>query len=172
MSGGEKSWYGKKYDEYYDSYVPWLEDKYLAWFGENKTSYTAKGTSIIPSPLCPNATQKPAFRTISPFLVFLPLTGMPVEQLRKTEITGNKQVDAVQEGVVEGVGGQFGKGGLLNPVGEGVSDQGVTRAEKGDMGPLNPEEAKKQQGYLGGAADKVKGAGSSLGGWLPGGGKK
>lgn len=48
----------------------------------------------------------------------------------------------------------------------------MTRAEKGDVGPLNPEEAKKQQGYLGGAADKVKGAGSSLGGWLPGGGKK
>jgi len=47
MSGGEKSWYGKKYDEYYNSYVPWLEDKYLAWFGENKTSHTAKGTSII-----------------------------------------------------------------------------------------------------------------------------
>jgi len=47
MSGGEKSWYGKKYDEYYNSYVPWLEDKYLAWFGENKTSHTAKGTFII-----------------------------------------------------------------------------------------------------------------------------
>jgi len=102
----------------------------------------------------------------------LPLTYLFVEQLRKTEITGNKHVDAVQEGVVEGVGGQLGKGGLLNPVGEGVSDQGVTRAERGDVGPLNPEEAKKQQSYLGGAADKVKGAGSSLGGWLPGGGKK
>ncbi|KAI4233376.1 MAG: hypothetical protein L6R40_007102 [Gallowayella cf. fulva] len=35
-------WTKKKYDEYYNSYVPWLEDKYLAWFGENKTSYTAK----------------------------------------------------------------------------------------------------------------------------------
>lgn len=36
-------WTKKKYDEYYNAYVPWLEDKYLAWFGENKTSYTAKG---------------------------------------------------------------------------------------------------------------------------------
>ncbi|KAL8650801.1 MAG: hypothetical protein Q9210_003613, partial [Variospora velana] len=35
-------WTKKKYDEYYNAYVPWLEDKYLAWFGENKTSYTAK----------------------------------------------------------------------------------------------------------------------------------
>jgi len=37
-------WSKKKYNEYYESYVPWLEDKYLAWFGENKTSYVAKGT--------------------------------------------------------------------------------------------------------------------------------
>lgn len=36
-------WAKKQYNAYYNSYVPWLEDKYLAWFGENKTSYTAKG---------------------------------------------------------------------------------------------------------------------------------
>lgn len=36
-------WTKKQYNSYYNSYVPWLEDKYLAWFGENKTSYTAKG---------------------------------------------------------------------------------------------------------------------------------
>ncbi|KAL8859800.1 MAG: hypothetical protein Q9178_003632 [Gyalolechia marmorata] len=35
-------WASKKYNEYYNAYVPWLEDKYLAWFGENKTSYTTK----------------------------------------------------------------------------------------------------------------------------------
>ena len=99
------------------------------------------------------------------------------EQLRKTEITGNKQVDAIQDGLAEGVGGQFGKGGLLGVVGEGVSDQGVTRAERGDTGPLSPEEAKKQQkGYLGGATDAASNAGSgvlnagkSMGGWLGGG---
>ena len=31
--------------------VPWLEDKYLAWFGENKTSYMAKEnlkTRVVP----------------------------------------------------------------------------------------------------------------------------
>ena len=46
MSNEDKSWYGKKYDEYYKAYVPWIEDKVLAWFGENKTSYTAKGTLL------------------------------------------------------------------------------------------------------------------------------
>ena len=41
-------WASKKYNEYYTAYVPWLEDKYLAWFGENKTSYTAKGIPLSP----------------------------------------------------------------------------------------------------------------------------
>lgn len=39
-------WAKNKYNEYYTSYVPWLEDKYLEWFGENKTSYTAKGEPV------------------------------------------------------------------------------------------------------------------------------
>lgn len=38
-------WTKKKYNEYSEYYMPWIEDKYLAWFGENKTSYTAKGQS-------------------------------------------------------------------------------------------------------------------------------
>ena len=44
----DKTWSGwasKKYNDSYNSYVPWLEDKYLGWYGENKTSYTAKGAS-------------------------------------------------------------------------------------------------------------------------------
>jgi len=86
-------WTRKQYNSYYDSYMPWLEDKYLAYFGENKTSYTTK------------------------------------EQLRKTEITGDKNVDAVQEDVIEGVGGQLGKGGLGEGVGKLVSDKGFTTAE-------------------------------------------
>lgn len=32
--------------------MPWVEDKYLQWFGENKTSYTTKGKLHIH---CPNA---------------------------------------------------------------------------------------------------------------------
>ena len=36
-------WVIKKYNEQYEKWVPWVEDKYLAWFGENKTSYVAKG---------------------------------------------------------------------------------------------------------------------------------
>ena len=47
----EQSWTSKKYNEYYTAYVPWLEDKYLAWFGENKTSYTTKGASSSSQPL-------------------------------------------------------------------------------------------------------------------------
>lgn len=31
------------YNRQYESWVPWAEDKYLAWFGKNKTSYVAEG---------------------------------------------------------------------------------------------------------------------------------
>lgn len=36
-------WTKKKYNEYYTSYMPWIEDKVLGYWGENKTSYTVKG---------------------------------------------------------------------------------------------------------------------------------
>ena len=103
--------------------MPWLEDKYLAYFGENKTSYTAK------------------------------------ENL-KTNVTGDKNINKVQEGVAEGVGGQLSSGGLLGGVGDATSKEGVNRAERGDTGPLPKEEAKKgwgdtlSGGYLGGDGGK------------------
>ena len=39
-------WTKKKYNEYYTAYMPWVEDKVLGYWGENKTSYTAKGILI------------------------------------------------------------------------------------------------------------------------------
>lgn len=38
-----KTWYNKQYE----SWMPWIEDNILGWFGENKTSYVAKGESPI-----------------------------------------------------------------------------------------------------------------------------
>jgi hypothetical protein len=34
-----KQWYNKQYE----SWMPWVEDKVLGFFGQNKTSYAAKG---------------------------------------------------------------------------------------------------------------------------------
>ena len=51
-------WAKDKYNNAYNNYMPWVEDKVLGYWGENKTSYTAKGmfqpplismTSIPPS---------------------------------------------------------------------------------------------------------------------------
>ncbi len=36
-------WTKQTYNSQYDKWMPWAEDKYLAWFGQNKTSYVAKG---------------------------------------------------------------------------------------------------------------------------------
>lgn len=46
-------WTKKKYNEYYTSYMPWIEDKVLGYWGENKTSYTVKGISPLFLPQAP-----------------------------------------------------------------------------------------------------------------------
>jgi len=67
---------------YYESTWRWVENTYLNWFGENRTSYGIK------------------------------------DSLKQTQVTGNKDVDGLQEGVGNAVGDVFGKGG----VGEGAGD--------------------------------------------------
>ncbi|KAL8873534.1 MAG: hypothetical protein Q9174_001015 [Haloplaca sp. 1 TL-2023] len=115
-------WTKKKYGEYYNSYVPWLEDKYLAWFGENKTSYATK------------------------------------DQLDKTKITGDKNVDAIQDGVNTGVSGQFKEGGLLGGVGDLVSKEGVNRAERGDTGMGEKQAMEKGKEQQKGWGDSMPGS--------------
>lgn len=37
-------WARDSYNTQYERWVPWLEDRYLAWFGkDNKASYATKG---------------------------------------------------------------------------------------------------------------------------------
>lgn len=64
----------------------------------------------------------------------------------KTKVTGISQVDNLQDGVNNLVGGQLGKDGLLAPVGNAVSKEGINRAERG---------GKDEQGSYGGAAAYV-----------------
>jgi hypothetical protein len=75
--------------------MPWIEDKYLSYFGENKSSYSTK-------------------------------------QTLKTDISGDKNVNKIQDGVAEGVGGQLAQGGLLGGVGEHASKEGFNRVERED----------------------------------------
>ena len=159
-------WAKKKYNDNYDYYMPWIEDKYLAWFGENKTSYTTKGT-FLPSHSLPLLPIIPLFHHInllpSPTRKPTLTLSSSSENLKKTEITGNKDIDKVQDSVAEGVGNQFGKGGL-GGLGEGVgstlSKQGFNRAEGEEQ-----ESDKKMKDAAGGAGL------SNLGGML-GSGKK
>jgi len=85
-----KTWYNGQYE----SWMPWVEDNVLSWFGHNKTSYVVQ------------------------------------DKLNKTKITGDKNVDAIQDGVNEGVTGQFKKGGLLEGVGNITSKEGMNRGER------------------------------------------
>ena len=84
------------------------------------------------------------------------------DSLGKTKVTGVEQVDNLQDGVNNLAAGQVGKGGLLQPVGDMASKEGVNRAERGgkdDKGSYAP-------GSFGDVANPVaegaKGAGSSI----------
>lgn len=43
-----KAWAQNVYNSQYESWMPWIEDQYLRWFGkgDNKASYAAKGMSF------------------------------------------------------------------------------------------------------------------------------
>lgn len=64
-----------------------------------------------------------------------------IEQLDKTKVTGVEQVNLLQDGVHNLATGQVGQGGLLQPVGDAVSKEGINRAErkgKDDQGGYLP----------------------------------
>lgn len=101
-------------------------------------------------------------------------------EVDKTKVTGNEQVDNLQDGVNGLVGGQVGKGGLLQPVGDAASKEGVNRAERGgkdDKGTVGGPAASYTDGIANSAsagAGKVTDGAKSAGGYLGGfwGGKK
>ena len=64
------------------------------------------------------------------------------DNLDKTKVTGNEQVDNLQDGVNGLVSGQLGQGGLAQPLGDAVSKEGINRAERsgvGDTGSYMPK---------------------------------
>ena len=72
----------------------------------------------------------------------------------KSKVSGIEQVDTLQDSVNSTVSSQVGQGGLLQPVGDAVSKEGVNRAERGG----------KDDGgsYLGSAGGYVSSAGGGL----------
>lgn len=83
------------------------------------------------------------------------------DQLSKTKVTGVEQVDNLQDGVNDLAAGQVGKGGLLQPVGDAVSKEGVNRAERGgkdDSGSYGGPAG----GVTDGVVDGAKAGGSSV----------
>lgn len=106
----------------------------------------------------------PPLTLLHPF-VNCPLTSDPTDKLN-TDVTGDKNIQAVQGGLAEGVGGQLSSGGLLGGVGDLTSKEGVNRAERGDMDPRKMEELAKKK-------EQPKGWTETLsGGYIGGGDKK
>jgi hypothetical protein len=139
-------WAKGAYNDQYEKWMPWIEDQYLKWFGkgDNKASYATKGeySSTVPN------IQAEA-KTIR------------IDTLSKTKVTGIDQVDKIQDDTANLVGNQIGDKGLLKPVGQFASKEGVNRAERN---------GKDESGsYMGGATglfDKGKEGASSVGSGL------
>ena len=96
-----------------------------------------------------------------------------LDTMDKTKVTNVDQVDKLQDSVNSTVSGQVGQGGLLQPVGDAVSKEGVNRAERGGKDDGNS--------YIGSAGNTLSSAGGSVasgaksaGGYVSGmfGGKK
>jgi len=110
----------------YDKWVPWLEDKFLKLFTkDNKASYATKGTNT-PFPI------RSALPRLDSPIDDTNMRRMPplTDHLGKTKVTGNKDVDDIQDRLHEGVAGHIGQGGAAQPVGDVVSKEGVNRAER------------------------------------------
>jgi len=113
------------------------------------------------------------------------------DTLDKSKVTGIDQVDKLQDDVNSLVSGQVGKGGLLQPVGDFASKEGINRAERqgkddkgsygGPVASYTDPALQNAQKAGSGITEGAKGAGSSVtegaksaGGYLGGflGGKK
>ncbi|KAF4963020.1 hypothetical protein FSARC_8930 [Fusarium sarcochroum] len=111
------------------------------------------------------------------------------QELDKTKVTGIEQVDNLQDGVNNLVGGQVGQGGLLQPAGDIASKEGATRAERQGRdenggyvnkdapgaSALNNTASAVVDGGKGVASktgDGLQGVGNAVGGLLGGGNKQ
>lgn len=102
--------------------------------------------------------------------------------LDKSKVTGVEQVDTLQDGVNNLVAGQVGKGGLLQPVGDMASKEGVNRAERGgkdvdgsyggQAAAVVDPVAKNAQGAGNSMWSGAKSAGGYVGGMFGGGDKQ
>ncbi|KAF1982757.1 hypothetical protein K402DRAFT_397283 [Aulographum hederae CBS 113979] len=72
------------------------------------------------------------------------------DTLDKSKITGIDQVDTLQDGVNSLVSGQVGQGGLLQPIGDMASKEGINRAERGGK-----DDSGSYGGPLSGVTDPV-----------------
>lgn len=139
------------YNKQYEKWMPWIEDQYLYYFGkDNKASYATKGASdhVFTRFHCQSTRGARPDHEI-------------IDQLSKSKVTGVEQVDNLQDGVNNLAAGQVGKGGLLQPLGDAASKEGVNRMERGgkdDKGSYGGPAG----GITDGAVDSAKSGGSSL----------
>ncbi|KAJ5476977.1 hypothetical protein N7539_007121 [Penicillium diatomitis] len=143
-------WAKETYNGQYEKWMPWMEDQYLKWFGkgDNKASYATKGDIHF------------AENSANPKLTLGP-NPHQTDTLSNTKVTGIDQVDKLQDDTNNLVGNQLGNNGLLRPVGQFSSKEGINRAERNGK-----DESGSYGGPASGALEKSKEGAGSVGSGL------
>jgi hypothetical protein len=147
---GKETWFEwakEGYHKQYENWMPWVEDLYLKWFtNDNKASYATK--CKLSRDRCRGEAQTLCIAHVELADNNFNRTDRSCQpaNLDKTKITGNDQVDKLQDSINDAVAGQVGKGGMLQPVGDAFSKEGVNRAERG---------GKDEKGSYGGPASSI-----------------
>lgn len=93
------------------------------------------------------------------------------DTLDKSKVTGIEQVDKLQDGVNNLAAGQVGQGGLLQPLGDMASKEGINRAERGgkdEHGNQLPAESSGVTGAASGLGQNAYSGAQKAGGYVGG----
>ncbi|KAL9617004.1 MAG: hypothetical protein Q9160_008194 [Pyrenula sp. 1 TL-2023] len=141
------------YNNQYENWMPWIEDKYLSWFGkDNKASYAAKDS-----------------------LSKTKVTGISQVDKLQDGVNDLAAGQVGKGGLAQPLGDALSKEGINRAERGGKDDEGRMVPGSGSAGPLGDGAeglAKGGKTVGGGVASGVKGAGGYVGGMFGGGGGK
>ncbi|KAF1842850.1 uncharacterized protein K460DRAFT_314541, partial [Cucurbitaria berberidis CBS 394.84] len=137
---------GEYYNKQYESWMPWIEDKYLSWFTkDNKASYATKQN-----------------------LDKTKVTG--VDQVDNLQDGVNNLVagQVGKGGLAQPLGDAFSKEGINRAERGGKDDKGRGVESQGPLGGYGQSAAEGVKGGVGSVAGGAKSAGGYVGGFLGG----
>ncbi|KAH7351448.1 hypothetical protein BKA66DRAFT_540804 [Pyrenochaeta sp. MPI-SDFR-AT-0127] len=137
---------GDYYNKQYESWMPWIEDKYLAWFTkDNKASYATKQS-----------------------LDKTKVTGIDQVDTLQDGVHGLVSGQVGKGGLAQPIGDAFSKEGINRAERGGKDDKGRPLEAQGPLGGYGQSAADGVKGGAGAVAEGVTGGAKNAGGYLGG----